>query len=503
MISYVYLILYFILKIFSDGKFIVPIAAWVTPFLIIRFLRYQKFYIGIPIGLLASFISFCISWYKMIPLDTGYFLLMSFGINVVFFIPYIIDKLTYKKINGFLSTLILPLLFVILEYINVIFNPYGTWGAVANTQFESKYILQIVSITGIWGITFMIYWFASTLNWIIENKFQLKIIKPAIIYLIIFLSIIFYGSFRIHIFYPKSETIKIVTMNNSKIEDFINSDLYKNVYKKMMRDLLKGIPVKQEDIDLIQKEWTDFSYSIIHDTEVQAKSGAKIISWAEVNAYLLKNDDKVFLEECSKLAKKYRIYFQVGLWTVDFNKNKKPAENRIITIDPDGELIEDYHKFINLPGYDAIVTNKGTKIPLCFKTEFGIISTLNCFENAFPYYARKIGNADIVFNPSKDWEAIDPYITHQAGIRAVENGYSIVRHTAFGLSASYDYLGNTISKLDYFKSNKQDNVMVSYVPKKGVITLYSLIGDLFAWLSFVGLIIIIFWYLIFQMNKKK
>ncbi len=498
MFNFIYLIIYFILKIFADGRFIIPVAAWLAPFFIIRFLRGQKAYIGIPAGILVSLIAFCISWYEMIPLEPVFYLLLSFGFTVYFFIPYIVDRLIHNRFKGFLGTLILPLLFVILEYFSVLLNPYGTWGTIANTQFENKYLLQLVSVTGIWGITFMVYWFASVLNWIIDNKFEIKKIKPVAIYLAVFLAVFIYGSVRINIFHPKAETVKIVTMYNAEIENFVNSDIYKNKYKPMMRGLIKGIAANEEDVELIRSEWKKFSYSIFPESEKQAIAGAKIISWAEVSTYLLNDDVNDFLAACSAFSKKYNIYFQVGLWSVDVNKQEKPAANRIITFDPDGKLIEDYHKFINIPGWDAKVTEKGLVPPLCYKTGFGMISTLNCFEVAFPYYTRKLKGADIVLCPSKDWKAIDPYNTYQAGIRAVENGYSIVRQTALGLSASYDYQGNTLSKLDFFTNSKNDNVMVSYVPVKGTTTVYSIIGDLFAWLAFVGLIFIILWHLIFK-----
>jgi apolipoprotein N-acyltransferase len=45
------------------------------------------------------------------------------------------------------------------------------------------------------------------------------------------------------------------------------------------------------------------------------------------------------------------------------------------------------------------------------------------------------------------------------------------------------------SASDYFTTNPQ--VMVAYVPMKGVHTIYATIGDLFAWLSVEGLIVLI------------
>ena len=96
---------------------------------------------------------------------------------------------------------------------------------------------------------------------------------------------------------------------------------------------------------------------------------------------------------------------------------------------------------------------------------------------------------DILFVPSGDWKEIDPYHTHMVAFRAVENGFSVVRVTELGLSAACDYQGRTLATMDYFKT--ADKVFTAYLPKKGVRTIYSQIGDLFSWLSVAGLIAIV------------
>lgn len=77
-----------------------------------------------------------------------------------------------------------------------------------------------------------------------------------------------------------------------------------------------------------------------------------------------------------------------------------------------------------------------------------------------------------------DWEGIDPFHTNMVSFRAIENGFSIVRCTADGLSAAYDYEGRCLSSSDAFRS--RDYAMTSEVPIKGNQTLYSLFHNLFA-----------------------
>jgi apolipoprotein N-acyltransferase len=68
----------------------------------------------------------------------------------------------------------------------------------------------------------------------------------------------------------------------------------------------------------------------------------------------------------------------------------------------------------------------------------------------------------------------------------VENGFSLVRHTNDGLSAAVDYQGRVLSRMDHFTAGEP--VMVSEVPIEEVTTVYSRIGDSFAWLCVAALV---------------
>jgi len=87
---------------------------------------------------------------------------------------------------------------------------------------------------------------------------------------------------------------------------------------------------------------------------------------------------------------------------------------------------------------------------------------------------------DIMLAPSNDWKQIDPLHTHMAVFRAIENGFSLVRHTSNGLSMAVDYQGRILAQMDHFTTD--DRVMISQAPTRGVATIYSRIGDAFAWL---------------------
>jgi apolipoprotein N-acyltransferase len=87
--------------------------------------------------------------------------------------------------------------------------------------------------------------------------------------------------------------------------------------------------------------------------------------------------------------------------------------------------------------------------------------------------------------PSNDWKEIDPWHSHMARFRGIEQGFNMVRHASSGLSLAADYQGRILSSMDHYTTT--DRALISYVPTRGVHTVYSRIGDAFAWLCAVGL----------------
>jgi apolipoprotein N-acyltransferase len=92
-----------------------------------------------------------------------------------------------------------------------------------------------------------------------------------------------------------------------------------------------------------------------------------------------------------------------------------------------------------------------------------------------------------MFLPANDWKEVDPIHTHMAITRAIENGFSLVHPAGQGLSVATDNRGRIISSMDYYSTNEQ--IMYADVPIQHTFTIYSLIGDVFAWLCIAGSII--------------
>ncbi len=60
------------------------------------------------------------------------------------------------------GVLVVPAFWVSVEYAAAALSPHGTFGNISYSQMNLLPILQIASITGIWGISFSIFIFAAT-----------------------------------------------------------------------------------------------------------------------------------------------------------------------------------------------------------------------------------------------------------------------------------------------------------------------------------------------------
>ncbi|MGB7063478.1 MAG: apolipoprotein acyltransferase, partial [Candidatus Zixiibacteriota bacterium] len=169
--SYLWLIIGATLLVFANGRWIVLLATWLAPVFILRFVRTQRPARGLVISLLASIVAYIIVWHGLIPLSGVFYYILAGGLALIFWLAYLADRLLTPRIMGFVGTLVFPSAWTTLEYVYTITNPYASWGALGYTQYGNLPLVQIVSVTGIWGLTFLITWFASVFNWAWERDF--------------------------------------------------------------------------------------------------------------------------------------------------------------------------------------------------------------------------------------------------------------------------------------------------------------------------------------------
>jgi apolipoprotein N-acyltransferase len=162
-----------------------------------------------------------------------------------------------------------------------------------------------------------------------------------------------------------------------------------------------------------------------------------------------------------------------------------------VMIEPNGQIAWQYYKAHPVPGDEAAMSMTKDGKLRTLDTPFGRLSSAICFDTDFPQLLAQAGmlGSDIVLSPSNDWRAIDPWHTQMASFRAIEQGINLDRQTSQGLSAAFDYQGRSLSAMDHYQTT--DYAMIAEVPTRGVGTIYSRLGDWFAWLSAAGLLVLV------------
>ena len=220
--------------------------------------------------------------------------------------------------------------------------------------------------------------------------------------------------------------------------------------------------------------------------KIAAASGAKVVFGIETVISLHEDKENEFIEKAKVIAQSNSIYLglPIELMPEDFPEIR--PENKIVWISPNGQLLFTYHKAKPTPGEG----NYGDGIIKYFDSPYGRISSSICFDMDFPTLIRQVNkmNIDIMLVPGNDWQEIAPYHTYVASARAIEQGFNMVRAASRGLSASFNYKGQILSSMDYYSTD--DVILYSDVPTKGQKTIYSILGDYFAWLCIIFFVII-------------
>jgi len=476
-ISLLWLLIGTILIIFIRGRWIIPIAAWLAPIFILRFMRLKKLRWAIPGCILAHLIASCICYKESVPLSGLAYIAGAGAMGAQFCLPFIIDRLLCSKASGLKLTFLFLLSYTVWEYLLAQFHPYPTFGSIAYSQFGYLGLSQIVSVTGMWGLIFIVTWFSSIINWIWEEGFEWKKLKKGLcVFTSLLCLVLLYGGIRLAIFSPGSKTVHVASL--------VRDTQTETMYQTTDRDDFDLNP--SSDIDQSRKTFSKILDLFLERTQKQAQAGAQIVMWCEDSVVTFSQDEEEYINRARETAKEEKIYLMMGLLVISNDFPKVYGKNETVFIAPDGNILWNYLKSYPVAGGEPVIAGDGI-IPTV-DTPYGKIGTATCFDLDHISFVQQAGRegVDILLDPSFDWEGIDPFHTNMVSFRALENGFSIIRCTADGLSAAYDYQGRCISSSDSYKSGEY--AMTSEIPIKGNKTIYSFVGDIFAWICIVLLV---------------
>lgn len=470
-LHYLWLIIAAVLGLFIGSKWNIPLAAWIAAIFTLRFFREsEKAGRNFLLLWLASSIPTIIAWQgatfmsKIHPAAEAAFFFIMTPIGLI---PYVIDRIYYRRFGSTAwLTLIFPIAVTAIDFFSSSDSPFGTFGAVAYSQRDFLPAMQIASVTGLWGITFVINWFASLMNHLWDSGF--KFTRLPLTFASLLTLIIGFGFIRTLLPTQPEHTAIIAgfSLPNGKLIEVMNQ--LQSGDEAGFRQAVEELHVQQ-----------------LNQINKLADEGANIVSLQEGAGIGLTNQVEKLIADASAIAQEKNIYIVLPT----FDLEKTPAENKVHIIDPTGTVVLTHTKY---GGNNFEGTLKGDGILQSVDTPYGKISAVICWDADFPDVIKQAGeqNIDLLFIPSQDWLEVKDIHAGMSVFRAIENGMTIFRQTGQGVSNVNDAYGKQYNRVDSFEESASEFISIQKVstPIGSVDTLYPSLSDALRNSMLVGLL---------------
>lgn len=342
----------------------------------------------------------------------------------------------------------LPAFWTVCEYIASFVPANGTAGSLAYTQERFLPILQVASITGPWGITFLILLFSTA----VAGGLYLRRRRAWSAVLVVGLALgattaaIVFGAVRLTAPIAK-ETIKVGLLDTDKVE--FAADAPK------MQELIKSYAGQAEKL---------------------ARQGAKVVLMPEKTGLLLDQDRKTVDTLLQSVADRTGATLIIGVQHVVAERSFNEA--RIYT---PSRPIATYHKQHMLPPFESNLT-PGTSLTLLSKPEYPIGVAI-CKDMDFIHPALDYGRAGIVLllDPAWDFNTDRAWHGHIAIMRGVEGGYAIAHAARDGLLTVTDNRGRILGEVT--TGGERFTSLLVNVPLHHDQTIFNQYGAWFPWLA--------------------
>jgi apolipoprotein N-acyltransferase len=424
-----------------------PIPVLITSFNTTGKMAFIISFIAYLIGRLAWF-SFLVKVATIVPA-----IIFTLALSLIFALITTVTRRTVIKSDSWYSVFAFPVFFTTFEFLLIKFSADGSAGSIAYSQSNFLPIIQIASVTGILGITFLITFIPSAiaLGWYYrkgKNKFQ-YILSVAVV---IVGSVLLFGIIRINNGSEK-ETIKIGLA--------ILDEKFHNV----------------TDHPDFQKEKLVAEYYGKEISNLAAK-GAQLILLPERAINIEKETGDSIISILSNAAKQNHVFIITGYT----NFRNEPERNSALVINAEGSLVVDYNKVHLIKGLENQFTPG--REPGLFALNEVPAGIAICKDVDFPDYIKKYGRSSISFLCVPAWDFVKDDWLHSrmAILRGVENGFSEVRTARLGRLTISDCYGRVNYEAN--SSNGQRTTLVGEVSQQKRSTIYTRFGD---WFGIVNL----------------
>lgn len=385
------------------------------------------------------------------------------------FITVVVRRIVLIQQNAW-SAFAFPVLWCLFEFLLFKFSPDGTAGSLAYTQSNFLQVIQIASVTGILGITFLVTLFPSAVAVAIYHRHKKKTIKPLAFIFSLVIVLLIFGVIRLS---DNALAQNAVTVGLTVIDEKYHAET--------------NHPVPNDELRTAQ----------LYANEIArlAQQGAQVVMLPE-KALNVKDSVGLIVKNILTNAATNNSVTVVAGYTEFINDSVK--ENKASVISAHRQLLTDYKKVNLFEGEKTDGFIPGNKI-----ADFNLNNIPSgvaiCKDMDYQNFLRKYdsNNAQILYVPA--WDFIKDAWLHSrmAILRGVENGYAIARAARQGQLTISDYRGKVLYEIS--AANNKAASLVARVPLYAKNTFYKRFGD---WFGYVIVIASLFFFIV-AMRKSK
>jgi len=345
---------------------------------------------------------------------------------------------------GLWGYIAVPSVWTILQFIRTLGAYAFIWGSFSHTQANNPVIIQLASITGIWGIEFLVCLFNLVIICTLAPYTDKRRGMPAVIVAAITLAAVVFGYVTLANAPEPGGSARVAVIQGNMINDFHPIPNYEahafETYSRMSLQAARWNP------DLIVWPETTLPTNIITP------------GWEDV---------------IEQLAKSAHSDLLVGGYDPSMNPALHGSYNSLNLYNANGHKMGVYHKvqlvpfgeFVPLRDQLPFLQNYGirpedvlaAKSHKLLRSSLGKIGVSICFESLFPEIARtetRSGATALVVVTNDAWfQRTQAAREHEmmSRLRAVENRRYVIRAAGTGISAVIDPYGRPIAELGIFK----------------------------------------------------
>lgn len=431
------------------------VATWLVPLLLIRGVRLAP--AGSPAGVLlllsgVGFLTVRGAWHMGLWAEVGFSVVLAVPLTVAL----TADRLLVRRLPDGLGTLVFPAVWVVLDWLYSHIYGLGDVFSPALTQFHLAPVLQLASLTGIYGITFLIGWTGSVGALVLAHfEDTARWRRPAAALAGVGLAVLTYGSARLSTLDHDVPTVRVASVVVPHERDYHGEILDKRS--------------PRSEADRFRAELRALEDALFAESGTAARAGSEVVFWAETAAVFYEDHEPDFLARAAAFAREHAVYLQTASLVLRYDSEL--AKNQVTLFTPTGEVAYTYLKT------QTWYPTESDGVIRSHETPWGTLSTVICFDLDVPNWMRQVAalGADVLLVPGFDTKAISPYHTEAGLFRAVEGGYSLVRGVNDGTSMAVDPTGRTLALQDFFRT--RERVLYVDVPTRRRWTLYGAVGD--------------------------